>query len=103
MQFMLLFYSDDEKMAEIMERDPEPLMNRHIEFNKMVRARTRLIASHALQPAPATVTVRPAGAGERATVPGPATRDRVALNGFYLITCKDMDEAVEIARQYPMP
>ncbi|MFL6051854.1 MAG: YciI family protein [Actinoallomurus sp.] len=103
MMYMLLFYSDDTKMAEIMERDPEPLMNRHLKFNTMVQSRTRLIAAHALQPNKATVTIRPTGDDERQAVPGPASESRVVLNGFYLINCKDMDEAVEIAREYPMP
>lgn len=102
MMFMLLFHGDDRKLAEIMARDPEPLMRRHVAFNKMVRARTRLIASHALQPAAATVTVRPDG-DERVAEPGPAVDSPVVLNGFYLINCKDLAEAVEIARAYPMP
>jgi hypothetical protein len=105
MMYMLLFYSDDSKMAEIMERDPEPLMKRHVAFNKFVSSRTRLIASHALQPSAATVTVRPTDGGEREAAPGPGVTagSRVELNGFYLINCKDIDEAVQIARQYPMP
>ncbi|QIS11602.1 YciI family protein [Nocardia arthritidis] len=103
MEYLLLFYSDDAQMAEIMANDPEPLMNRHVEFNKTVKARTRIVTSHALEPVAATVTVRPTGDGESVAVPGPASPNPVALNGFYLITCKDMDEAVDIAKRYPMP
>lgn len=102
MMFMLLFYGDDQKMTEILERDPASLMSRHVTFNRMVQSRSRLVAAHALQPAGATMTVRPEGE-TRTVAAGPATDSPIALNGFYLINCKDMDEALEIAKLYPMP
>lgn len=102
MMFMLLFYGDDQKMAEILQRDRSALMSRHLAFNRMVQERSRLVAAHALQPVSSAMTVRPRG-DTRAVTPGPATDDPTALNGFYLINCKDMDEALEIAKLYPMP
>lgn len=103
MMFMLLFYGDDQKMTEILQQDASSLMSRHVAFNRMVQQRSRLVAAHALQPAGSTMTVRPQGDEARTVVAGPATDSRTALNGFYLINCKDMDEALEIAKLYPMP
>jgi hypothetical protein len=101
MMYMLLFYGDDEKMKEILT-DPAELMNRHVQFNRMVQERSRLVYAHALQPHRETVTVRPEADGMTAAA-GAATDARTTLNGFYLINCKDQDEAVEIAKLYPMP
>jgi hypothetical protein len=103
MMFMLLFYGDDKKIAGMLESDPTELMTRHVKFNAgIVQKRSKLIAAHALQPAKATMTVRPDG-GTRRVFPGPATDTTFVLNGFYLINCKNMDEALDIARSYEMP
>lgn len=102
MMFMLLFYGDDRKLTEILQQDPATLMSRHVAFNRMVQKRSRLVAAHALQPVRSTMTVRPHG-DTRTVTAGPATESATALNGFYLINCKDMDEALDIAKLYPMP
>lgn len=102
MLFMLLFYGDNEKMAEILRQDPAPLMAQHLAFNTQAQERSRLIEAHALQPVDATVTVLPQ-AGTSKVVAGATTENRLSLNGFYLINCKDLDEAVDIAKLYPMP
>ena len=53
-----------------------------------------------LQPAATATTVRVRD-GEVLTSDGPFAETKEQLGGFYLVECKDLDEAIEVASRIP--
>lgn len=103
MIFMFIFYNDEGAMARLSTDARNALVERHIEYNfDYLTRHTTLIENRALQPTGTAFTIRPAGGGQ-VVREGPFEQTEQALSGFYLVDCADMDEAVELARAYPMP
>lgn len=104
MHVMLLFYG----AAYTGTGKPLPaqafqeIVTEHLTYERdVLRANATVVVGQALQPAVAAQTIR---FGDSPTVtPGPFAVTDEALGGFYLIECRDLDEAVELAKQYPMP
>jgi hypothetical protein len=57
-------------------------------------------AGEALQPTSTATTLRAKG-GEVMTVDGPFAETKEQLGGFYLIECRNLDEAIEAASRMP--
>lgn len=101
---MFLFFSNEQAMAGLDRAGRNGLVERHIAYNhEVLEKRATVLATRGLQPTPAAVTVRPRAGGGLDTTPGPHAVTAEALNGFYLVECRDMAEAEELARLYPMP
>ena len=57
-------------------------------------------AGEGLQPATTATTVRVPN-GERIVTDGPFAETKEQLGGFYVVDCKDLDEAIELGREDP--
>ncbi len=66
-----------------------------------VTARGAHIVGERLRPVEDATTVRVRG-GEIIVSDGPFTESKEWIAGFDLIECRDLDEAIEIARAHPM-
>ena len=99
MRYLLLIYTQEPTGAV-----PEDVMAEELEgynaFSKEVRDRGLFEAGEALHPTAATTTVRVRD-GQSVTTDGPFAETKEALGGFYLITAKDLDEAIEVAAKIP--
>lgn len=103
MVFMFMFYGDEKAIASMSREDRNGLVERHVRYNhEILEKRVPVLATRGLEPTASAMTVRPAG-GEVVVTEGPFATPREALLGFYLVDCRDMDEALELARLYPMP
>lgn len=100
---MFLFYNDERAMAAMTQQQRNDLVDRHIAFNtEILPRRASVLMNRALEPTSAAVTVRPVGC-ERIVTDGPFADVGEVFSGFYLIECADMIQAVELAKEYPMP
>jgi hypothetical protein len=103
MIIMFLFYSDEEAIANLPLEGRNGLVERHVHYNyEVLERRAKVLATRGLEPTTAAVTVRPVN-GQLTVREGPFADTAEALAGFYLVEVKDMDEAIELARAYPMP
>jgi hypothetical protein len=59
-----------------------------------------LVAGEGLYPTPTATTVRVRD-GERSVTDGPFAETKEQLGGFYVLDCKDLDEAIEWAAKIP--
>ena len=59
-----------------------------------------LVAGEALYPTQTATTVRVRD-GERAVTDGPFAETKEQLGGFYVLECKDLDDAIEWAAKIP--
>ncbi len=96
---MLLFYSEEKAIAAMTDAERTRLVEAHVAYNfDFLSKRCTVLISKALHPSMTATTVWPDG-----VTPGPAVVTDPPLTGFYLIECADQDEAIELARGYPMP
>lgn len=100
---MFLFYNDEQAMAALSQQERNALVERHIRYHQEYLAgRVEVLATRALEPTTSAVTVRPSDGGFDVT-DGPFARPAEAFAGFYLVDCRDMAEAIELVKAYPMP
>lgn len=69
-------------------------------FTRETRERKLFIAGEALQPTPTATSVRVRD-GRTVVTDGPFAETKEALGGFYLLDCRDIDEAIEMAAKIP--
>jgi len=101
MQYLLLIYQaelpagvqpgPDEMAAEFAAYDV---------FTRETRDRGQFVAGEALEPTSTATSVRIQG-GRTVVTDGPFAETKEALGGFYLLECKDLDEAIEMAAKIP--
>jgi hypothetical protein len=100
MQYLLLIYGNEAAEAKLSEAERSAELGEYMTFTKMVRERGVYISGEALHPTTAATTVRVRD-GKTLTTDGPFAETHEQLGGFYLLDCKDMDEAIECASKIP--
>ena len=99
MRYLLLIYS-----TEPTEAVPADLMaNEQAGYNAFtaaIRETGQFEAGEALQPTSTATTVRVEN-GRTITTDGPFAETKEQLGGFYLVDCRDIDEAIELAARIP--
>jgi hypothetical protein len=100
MRYLLTIYHDE---AVIEARGVEENMRvgeRYFALADEMREAGVYAGGDGLQPVATATTVRVRD-GERLTVDGPFAETKEQLAGFYLVDCKDLDEAIEWAAKIP--
>jgi hypothetical protein len=101
MRYLMLIYGPEPAPDEVV---PEEIMqgeqSRYAAFTKDVRERSIMEAGEALEPTATATTVRVRD-GQTLVTDGPFAETKEALGGFYLLSCRDLDEAVELAARIP--
>ena len=95
-QYLVLIYGDPTYEAG----DDDTVMKGHMKFGEDHGA--KIAGGHALQPVSTATSIRPDGAGFSVT-DGPFLETKEALGGYYLIEAADLDEAISISKDIPMP
>ena len=72
-----------------------------IAIRDRMQARGVLAGSHRLQPAQAARTVRCWDGGDVVITEGPFAQTREQLAGWFIVECKDQDEAIDLATTIP--
>ena len=100
MQYLWLIYEKETEMLSRSEDEQEQIMADYWAFTKDVRDNGQLVAGEALMPTETATTVKVRD-GNRITTDGPFAETKEQLGGFYLLDCKDLDEAIEQASRIP--
>jgi hypothetical protein len=98
MRYALLICSDENAVLS-----PEGQQERFAAFNSFqdeMVARGVLAGSERLRPTTSATTVRVRD-GNLVIADGPFAETKEQIGGFYLIDCKDLDEAIEVASKNP--
>jgi hypothetical protein len=99
--YLALIYSDEKKWETADESLNNDVMEGHNKFGATHGATIR--AGHALESATTATTLRRDGKGDLKVTDGPFAETKEALGGFYVIEAADLDAAVTIAQDIPMP
>jgi hypothetical protein len=96
MLYMFLLYWDEANPPAA----AEDVIGEHFAFAKLARERGAYVCSEALGGASNATTVRVRD-GKSVVTDGPFAEAKEAMGGFYILDCKDLDEALEFATQIP--
>ena len=100
MRYLLLIYTDENPETEWTEEMIQAQGAAYGEFTKEIANQGIMQGGEALQPTTTATTVRVRN-GEVLSTDGPFAETKEALGGFYLIDCKDLDEAISVAARIP--
>jgi hypothetical protein len=100
MRYMMLIYTDENIEAQRAPAENETYMAGYYAFTNEVRERGVFLNGDALQPTTTATTVRVHN-GKIVATDGPFAETKEQLGGFYILECKDLDEAIELAAKIP--
>jgi hypothetical protein len=100
MRYMLSIFVDERGWIEATPEQIRETMEAYGAFGEEVEAKGIYVAGEGLQPT-ATATSVQVRDGERIVSDGPFAETKEQLGGFYLLECKDLDEAIGWAAKIP--
>jgi hypothetical protein len=100
MQYMLMCCFDERRWAEMPEPQRQAIMREYGEFVQGIVRSGHYRAGAQLQSTSMATTVREKN-GKLTTTDGPFAETKEQLGGYHLIECRDLDEAISIAKRIP--
>ncbi len=100
MQYMILIYDEEKTWASMKEGSRDEMMASYMAYSKEMKEAGVMRAGDALQPTSTATTVR-LRHGKTLVTDGPFAETKEQLGGYYLIECKDIDEATKWAAKCP--
>ena len=97
MQYALTIYGEP---RELSAEEGQAMTAEYMKVTEEMRAAGAFLAGEGLQPVSTATTVRVPN-GERIVTDGPFAETREQLGGFYVLECKDLDEAIGWAAKIP--
>jgi hypothetical protein len=100
MRYVLLIYGSEAASARMTQEERVALMQAHSVFANETQKRGLLTGGEALQPTSTATTVRVRN-GKMLITDGPFAETKEQLAGYYVLNCKDLDEAIEMTARIP--
>jgi hypothetical protein len=97
MKYMLLIYFDERALSQT---EREQCYEESAEFARQINEREQYLAAAPLHPTSTATSVRVRD-GKRLVTDGPFAETREQLGGYFLVSAKDLDEAIDIAARIP--
>jgi hypothetical protein len=98
MRYLVLIYTD-EKITPT-QSETGKMSEGYRTFTQDIMARGIMDGGEALKPVSTATTVRVRN-GERLVIDGPFAETKEQLGGYYVLNCKDLDEAIDCAANIP--
>jgi hypothetical protein len=100
MRYLLMIAGDESQFATATAEQGAAMTAEYAEYTKAMADRGVLQGGERLRPTTDATTVRVRN-GETLSTDGPFAETKEQLAGFYLVDCKDLDEAIEVAALIP--
>jgi hypothetical protein len=100
MRYLLLICGDEQSFAAMSPEEAEAQMAGYAAFGEEMGRRGVLQGGERLRPTTDATTVQVRD-GKVLTADGPFAETKEQIGGFYAVTAKDLDEAIEIAAKIP--
>ena len=100
MRYMFLIYSRELEMSGSSDADMNAIYAQHVAVMEATKQKGIFHAAEPLQPTRTATTVRMQN-GKQLVMDGPFAETKEQLAGYYILECKDLDEAIGWASQIP--
>jgi hypothetical protein len=99
-RYLLLIYGDESQWGSMSPEDRGGEMESYNAFTQWLRDTGQFEAGEELEPTATATTVRVRD-GEKLTTDGPFAETKEQLGGFYMVSCENLDQAIEAASKIP--
>jgi len=100
MRYLLLIYQNEPEHEKLSQEKLIAEYNAYMAFGDEVQQRGVHRSNDVLAPSSSATTVQVRW-GKTLTTDGPFAETKEQLGGYYLLNCKDLDEAIEFAAKIP--
>ena len=100
-QYLALIYGDEKAFNEAGAGLGDDVMKGHMSFGEKHEA--KIAGGNALQDSSTATSIRQTASGSFTVTDGPFAEAKEVLGGYYLIEAADLDEAIAVAQDIPMP
>ena len=100
MQYVMLIYTDSSRWAALSSEERNRVHEECGAWHEELVKSGRSLSATGLQPVTTATTVEEKN-GEVVITDGPFAETKEFLGGFEMVECKDLDEAIAIARRFP--
>ncbi|MBA3261265.1 MAG: YciI family protein [Thermoleophilaceae bacterium] len=100
MRYMLVIVGDESRYADWSKEEMAAQMQLWSDYSKALVDAGAFVSGEGLQSSTTATTLRVQD-GERLLTDGPFVETKEQIGGFYVIECKDLDEAIDWAAQLP--
>lgn len=100
MQYLCLIYEDEKTWQKLPPAETEKFIGEYHAYTDSIKKSGNYVGGNALEPTQTATTVR-VRQGKVATTDGPFAETKEQLGGYYLLDCKDLDEAIAWAARIP--
>jgi len=100
MRYLCLIYSEEKRLATAAKADMDAMLTEYGAFTDEIKKSGKYLAGEGLQATTTATTVRIRN-GKLSTTDGPFAETKEQLGGFYLITAKDLNDAIQVAGRIP--
>jgi hypothetical protein len=100
MRYMLVIVGDESRFADMSEDELKAQLQRWTEYSKDLADAGAYVSGDGLQTSTTATTLRRKG-GERVLTDGPFAETKEQIGGYYVVECKDIDEAIDWAARLP--
>jgi len=102
MKYLLTLYGDESRFAELTPEQIQESMKGWDAYTTEVKEAGAFLGGEGLEPTATATTVQIQAGGDHIVTDGPFAETKEQLGGFYLLECKDLDEALAWAKKIPM-
>ncbi len=100
MKYLCLVYQKEAELDALPRPERDALVAEHLAYDDALRERGHFIVAEALQSVATATTVR-VRAGKISMTDGPFAETKEQLTGFFLLSARDLNEALQLAARIP--
>jgi hypothetical protein len=103
MKYLFALFGDESRFADRTPEQQAESMKRWDDYTRAAIEAGVHLGGEGLQPSSTATTVQIQESGEPIVSDGPFAETKEQLGGYYLVDCKDLDDALAWAKRTPMP
>jgi hypothetical protein len=103
MKYLLTLHGDETRLADMTPEQQAEGMKAWDAYTQAAIDAGVHLGGEGLQPSATATTVQIQESGDHIVSDGPFAETKEQLGGYYLLDCRDLDEALTWAKRIPMP
>jgi len=100
MKYLLLCCHDEKKLDSMSKGECDAVMEETMAYCEVLKKSGHLLAVEQLEPIQTAMSVR-ARNGKLSVTDGPFAETKEQLGGYFLISARDLNEAIQVASKFP--
>jgi hypothetical protein len=100
MRYLLMICNDEAAFGALSPQEGAAMLEEYNRFGEEMAQRGVLVGGERLRPSSDATTVQVRD-GKVLTADGPFAETKEQVGGYYVVDCKDLDEAIEVAARVP--